>query len=208
MERSREARQEEINKARGRWLNYQKMDSIKPVESEADLLGLFGSFSSGDEKGRNEAMKDQIQVRIHVYKIKAAKMPNMDRSGLGQKPNAERLLEELKPVVTTPLPPKPREHSPYPEQVDHAAETDEARQLQEAYMREFQQAWKEAMEMTKSGTFTAPKGKSGGGVSAPRKKRRATRTRERSARDERNRVGRIRVWRRRRVVEGLGSRLV
>ena len=62
------------------------MDSIKPVESEADLLGLFGSFSSGDEKGRNEAMKDQIQVRIHVYKIKAAKMPNMDRLGSARSP--------------------------------------------------------------------------------------------------------------------------
>ena len=37
VERSREARREEINKARGRWLNYKKMDSITPVESFAAL---------------------------------------------------------------------------------------------------------------------------------------------------------------------------
>ena len=91
VERSREARREEINKARGRWLNYKKMDSITPVESFAALKQLYDSFSSADDKGRNEAMKDQIRVRIHVYRMKAANMPNMERTGLGQKLNAERL---------------------------------------------------------------------------------------------------------------------
>ena len=115
-------------------------------------------------------MKDQIRIRIHVYRIKAAEMPNMEKSGLGQKGNAERLLEELAPVVEKRLPRKPPEPSPYPERADHAAETGEAAQLKEDYMKEFQQAWKDVMEMTKSGTFTAPKRRSGGGgVGAPRK---------------------------------------
>ena len=59
------------------------------------------------------------------------------------------------------LPRKPPEPSPYPERADHAAETGEAAQLKEDYMKEFQQAWKDVMEMTKSGTFTAPKRRSG-----------------------------------------------
>ena len=123
VERSREARREEINKARGRWLNYKKMDSITPVESFAALKQLYDSFSSADDKGRNEAMKDQIRIRIHVYRIKAAEMPNMEKSGLGQILKAERLLEELAPVVEKRLPRKPPEPSPYPERADHAAET-------------------------------------------------------------------------------------
>ena len=130
-------------------------------------------------------MKDQIRVRIHVYRMKAADMPNMERTGLGQKLNAERLLEELVPVVEGRLPRKPSEPSPYPERADHAAETDEAAQLKEDYMKEFQQTWKDVMEMTKSGTFTAPKSRSGGGgVGAPRKKRMAVARRERSRRDD------------------------
>ena len=184
VERSREVRREEINKARARWMNYKKMDSIKPVESAVELQRLFDSFGGGDDKGRNEAMKDQIRVRLHVYRLKAADMPNMDRAGLGQKHNSERLLKELKPVVDVPLPRKPREPSPYPERADHAAETDEALQLKEDYMKEFQQAWKDVMEMTKSGTFTAPRRASGGGVGAPRKTRKPAARQERSVRDD------------------------
>ena len=116
--------------------------------------------------------------------IKAAEMPNMEKSGLGQKHNAERLLEELVPVVEKRLPRKPPGPSPCPERADHAAETGEAAQLKEDYMKEFQQAWKDVMEMTKSSTFTAPKRRSGGGgVGAPRKKRKAVKRRKRSVRD-------------------------
>ena len=87
-------------------------------------------------------------------------------------------------MVEKRLPRKPPEPSPYPERADHAAETGEAAQLKEDYMKEFQQAWKDVMEMTKSGTFTAPKRRSGGGgVGAPRKKRKAVKRRERSVRD-------------------------
>ena len=108
----------------------------------------------------------------------------MDKSDLGVKGNSERLLEELKPVVEKQLPQKPREPSPFPERPDHAAPSDEAQQLQQTYMQEFQQAWKEVIEITSSGSFKAPKRKrGGGGVGAPRKKRAANRAaRERSVR--------------------------
>ena len=69
--------------------------------------------------------------------------------------------QELAPVAEKRLPRKPPEPSPYPERADHAAETGEAAQLKEDYMKEFQQTWKDVMEMTKSGTFTAPKRRSG-----------------------------------------------
>ena len=66
-ERSRQARLDEINKARGRWLRYKQMESIQIAKSASELSDIYSSFSAEDDKARNEAMIDQIRVRIHVY---------------------------------------------------------------------------------------------------------------------------------------------
>ena len=184
LERSRQARLDEINKARGRWLRYKQMESIQIAKSASELNDIYSSFSDEDDKARNEAMIDQIRVRIHVYALKAMELPKM-HSELDYKGNAARLRTALKPVVEKPLPPKPGAPSPFPERPHHSAPTDEATQLQEDYMREYNQAWKEVMEITQSGSFIAPKRKArGGGLGAPRKRRRGRATKERSARDD------------------------
>ena len=77
VERLQDNRRAEINKARDRFLNYKKLESIVPVTTEDELRQLFGSFDRADDSGRNNAMTDQIRVRIHIYGIKAKELPNM-----------------------------------------------------------------------------------------------------------------------------------
>jgi len=61
------------------------------------------------------------------------------------------------------------------------------KQLQQDYMQEFNQAWREVMEMTESGSFTAPRRKTGRGsrgIGAHRKTRAARATKERASRND------------------------
>ena len=187
LKRARDGRILEIQRAKGRWLKYKNTSSIEVIQSACELDSLFSSFSPDsadcDNKGMNETMTDQIRVRLHVYRVKAKDMPNM-HSDLDDKGNAERLHIALRPIVEMPLPAKPREPSPFPVRTDHAAPTDEAQLLQQDYMREFNRAWKEVIEMTESGSFVAPKRIGRGGIGAPRKKRKATVRKERAARDD------------------------
>jgi len=113
--RLQDARRDETNKARNRWLIYKNLEPIIPVTTPADLEALYSSFAHEDDAGRDNAMIDQISVRVHIYSAPAKDLPNMHGAG-GHKINAERLLLELPTPVgfDGALSPKPKAPSPCP----------------------------------------------------------------------------------------------
>ena len=184
-----ENRAKAVESARNKWLNYKKLESIVPAKSKAELRSLYASFKapdgSIDDEGRDKAMTDQIRVRIYIHGMKAKELPNMHATPkLGHFKNAERLLGEFEscPVFFS-LPAKQPEPAPYPERPAHPAPSAEAEQLQRSHIAKFHSVWKDVLEMTKEGIFSAPKRKSGGGVRKRRTgKRKAPQKKERSPR--------------------------
>ena len=157
------------------------------AKDESELQALYDSFDDPDDTGRNNAMTDQLRVRIHNHGMKAQTLPKM-HGGDGKKRNAERLLGEFKSSpIFFKVPGKLNEPAPYPERAAHPAPSSEAEGIERAHAAKFQSAWKEMMELTKEGIFTAPKRKGGnGGVGGSRKRkpRKAAQKQERSLKED------------------------
>mmetsp|Transcript_48720 Transcript_48720/g.83195 ORF Transcript_48720/g.83195 Transcript_48720/m.83195 type:complete len:212 (-) Transcript_48720:59-694(-) len=138
----------------------------------------------GDEQRRGGEAKGLGGV--HIYSIPAKDLKNMHGAG-GHKINAERLLLELPTSMgfEGALPPKPKAPSPYPARKEHAASSVAVKGLDRGHYDRLQLTWKEVLEMTKEGVFTAPKRKrTGGGIGGKKRKKRAVSVaKERTARD-------------------------
>ena len=66
-------------------------------------------------------MRDQIRVRLHVYKVKAADLPNIGSDN--PEVAMARLMAELRAVVARALPRDPPPPVPYPSRSAHPAPT-------------------------------------------------------------------------------------
>ena len=108
-----------------------------------------------DLKACAEALRDQIRVRVHVYKIKAADFPNI---GSGSSEAAvQRLAIELRAVVVGALPRSPPPPVPYPTRAVHRAPTAEAAAFHMKHLAAISAALVEVVTVTVDGAFKAPR---------------------------------------------------
>jgi len=72
-------------------------------------------------EGLRRGVRDQIRVRLHVYKVKAADLPNIGSDNF--EVAMARLMAELRAVVARALPRDPPPPVPYPSRSAHPAPT-------------------------------------------------------------------------------------
>jgi len=120
----------------------------------ADLEALR-ALHGDDLKACVEALRDQIRVRLHVYKVKAADLPNIgsDTPELA----VARLMVELRGVVARALPREPPPPVPYPARAAHSAPTRAAVAFHMKHLVAISAALVALVEITAEGAFTAPR---------------------------------------------------
>ena len=95
---------------------YNDFVKVVPCRTVADLEVLRARHAD-DIKACAEALRDQIRVRLHVYKAKAADLPNIGSD------NPEVAVAELRAVVARALLRDPPPPVPYPTRSAHQAPT-------------------------------------------------------------------------------------
>jgi hypothetical protein len=126
---------------------------IKRCSSKADLralLAFYGKCAKGDE-----ALRDQIQVRDHVYKIKNM---SIDIDSDNAEAAIARLMATLPSVVAVPLPKKvPPPPVPYSKRPAHPAPTRAAVAFELKHLEATSSALAELVANTDEGAFKAPR---------------------------------------------------
>jgi len=158
--RQKKSRQEEIDKHSNRAIKYYEFASIGVVATLASLATLVATYA-GDPAGLAEALRQQIRVRKHVYRVKSSELPYLAaKPGHSPEAEAERLRGAFVTIVATALPPKPPAPTPYPVREAAAAPSALATELDKAYAVQVSNAWRELITVLQGkAAFTAPKAK-------------------------------------------------
>ena len=116
----------------GKYNDYVKIEPCRSLVALAALRAQHGT----DLKACAEALRDQIRVRVHVFKIKAADIPNTGSDS--SEAAVQRLVIELRAVVVGALPRSPPPPVPYPTRAVHRAPTAEAAAFHIKHLRRHQ----------------------------------------------------------------------
>ena len=135
----------------GKYNDYVKIEPCRSLVALAALRAQHGT----DLKACAEALRDQIRVRVHVYKIKAAGLPNIGSDS--SEAAVQRLVIELRAVVVGALPRSPPPPVPYPTRAVHRAPTAEAAAFHMKHLAAISAALVEVVTVTVDGAFKAPR---------------------------------------------------
>ena len=155
---------------------YNDFVKVVPCRTVADLEALCARHAD-DLKACAEALRDQIRVRLHVYKVKAADLPNIGSDN--PEVAVARLMAELRAVVARALPRDPPPPVPYPTRSAHPAPTRAAVAFHMKHLEAISAALVALVEITAEGAFKAPRRrtvlpKSPAEVAAPKAKAKGT----------------------------------
>ena len=152
------ARASEITKSTNRTLKFNEFVTITAISSTAALEALAAQHA-GSPAVLAEALRQQIRMRIHVYGIKAAVLPNIGaKPGATEEDEAARLRTAFAGLVKSALPAKPNAPKPFPVRDAAVAPSALAVQLDISHMREISNAWKELVPLLNENCgFKAPR---------------------------------------------------
>ena len=154
--RLRLKKEEHIRLCAMRCEKYADFLKIEPCRSIDDLCALCALHKT-DYKACAEALRDQIRVRLHVYKVKASDLPGIGSDS--PEVAVARLMDELRPVVVSgALPRNPPQPVPYPDRAPHPAPTAAAAVFQMAHLAAISAALVDMVELMAEGyVFNAPR---------------------------------------------------
>jgi len=133
---------------------YNDFVKVVPCRTVADLEALRARHAD-DIKACAEALRDQIRVRLHVYKVKAADLPNIGSDN--PEVAVARLMAEMRAVVARALPRDPPPPVPYPTRSAHPAPTRAAVAFHMKHLEAISAALVALVEITAEGAFRAPR---------------------------------------------------
>jgi hypothetical protein len=152
--RLRKKKEDHIRLCATRCEKYKEYIKIKPCRSLADLQALHAAHG-GNTKKCAEALRDQLRLRDHVYKIKNKDVligQDKDEAAIA------RLMIALPAVVAAPLPMQPPPPPvPYPKRATHPAPTRAAVVFELKHLAAISTALAELIAVTNEGSFKAPR---------------------------------------------------
>ena len=150
--RLRLKKEEHVRLCRDRCRKYEVYCKIVACRSAAQLEALRATFGD-DFKACAEALRDQIRVRDHVYKIKKLGVLVGSDNPVAA---VARLMTQLLTVVAAALPKMPPPPVPYPTRAAHPAPTSAAVVFESRHLVAVSAALVELAAITAEGAFTAP----------------------------------------------------
>lgn len=133
-----------------RCVKYNEFIKITPCRYEADLRALVAAHGN-NSKACAEALRDQVRLREHVYKVRSPGVINGSDKPEGA---IVRLMATLPALVAKPLPKQPPPAPvPYPTRTPHPAPTSTAVAFELKHLASINAAITEVMATTNAGSF-------------------------------------------------------
>ena len=145
--RQKKAQEDNINKHRNQALKFKEFASIAVITSVAELDSLVAAHA-GSPGELAEALRVQIRVRKHVYRVPMNNLPPITaKPGHSAEEEAERLRLAFVELVKVPLPSKQHAPTPFPVRGAIAAPSAEAVKLERDHIKKVSNAWGQLIEV-------------------------------------------------------------
>ena len=145
--RQKKAKEDNINKHRNQTLKFMEFAVIPVVTSLAQLDALVAAHA-GSPGALAEALRVQIRVRKHVYRVPMNNLPPITaKPGHSAEEEAERLRIAFVELVRVPLPSKQHTPTPFPLRGAIAAPSADAVKLELEHIKKVSNAWGELIEI-------------------------------------------------------------
>ena len=145
--RQKKAKEDNINKHRNQALKFLEFSAVSVITSLAQLDALVAAHAGSPEE-LAEALRVQIRVRKHVYRVPMNNLPPITaKPGHSAEEEAERLRIAFVELVGVTLPSKQHTPTPFPLRGAIAAPSADAVKLELEHIKKVSNAWGELIEV-------------------------------------------------------------